>query len=125
MKYSWRSHDWRIGDRCIVHPYKSLKAKATVVGLPSSARERETLIVSYDTSPSLGRENAYNVHRAECIPLKKKQKKKKSGWLNRLIEEKNLDPKSVTYSISDPYLYDQTKFEFSLELKAVRKCWEF
>jgi hypothetical protein len=74
MKYNWRTHEWKVGDRCVWRPRDSDPVKDRVV---SKVRNDGYLEIN-------GWHGLY--HRSECIPLRKKPKAPlREFWLRKTM----------------------------------------
>lgn len=82
MKYSWRTHEWKVGDRCVVRFIDGSGGPATVKSTYALYPESYTDLVVKLDGPNL----PITVHRAECIPLRKKEKPKpREFWLHAKV----------------------------------------
>ena len=75
-KYNWRTHEWKVGDRCSLRLMHSDAYKGTVTKVSQS------LLVK----PDCNSYQAYSYHRAECIPLRKKPRAPlREFYLNKIV----------------------------------------
>lgn len=77
-KYNWRTHDWKVGDRCLIkETADGFDRFIGVVKRAYSDFENAMIIEDPET------QDTYVIHRAECIPLRKKEGPRlREFWIN-------------------------------------------